>query len=282
MSLHKDLIDSHPGAPSIFDNWLDCSDIEPTLTRCHRALSSKLLGTDPVLIKWLAERLVYHHHDQKSIDRLKKKYVDLGFPQYAQYAEQSRKLPRTDKTKKGNATEIILIEYIESCLGRQLIKAFKLRYNPNVDQAVKGDDSLMVDIITDDKGKEKLKIFLGEAKFRATPSSQVIGEISKSLSKDKLPLSFSFLISMLDNDPANEETADLLDNFLISEIKAKGDVIYTGLLLSDTKTSATVEKHLATDNPQLIFISAGLDNPQSLIDEAFKEAEKMVVNPSVI
>lgn len=279
MSLHQDLIGSHPIAPSVFERWLDCIDIEPTDARCHRSLSAKLPTDDPELIQWLAEKLVHHHYDQNRIERLKQKYREVGFPQYA---EQNRNLPRADKTKKGNATEILLIEYIESCQEKPLIKAFKLRYNPNVDQAIKGDDTLMVDIITDDKGIERIKIYLGEAKFRATPAKKAIDDISQSLGKEKLPLSFSFLINELSRDPATKETADLLDKFLISEIKSKGDIIYTGLLLSNTQTSTVVEKHFTTDNPELVFISAGIDNPQTLIDKAFIKAEALVANPDAL
>lgn len=279
MSLHEDLIGAHPPAPHEFARWMDCSDIEPTDARCHRALTSKLTANEPALVQWLAEKLVHHHYDQTRIERLKQKYTDAGFPQYA---EQNRNLPRADKTKKGNATEILLIEYIESCQGNPLIKAFKLRYNPNVDQAIKGDDTLMVDIKVDDKGKDSLKIFLGESKFRATPVKKVIEDITESLGKDKLPLSFSFLISELSRDSATKPTADLLDSFLISEIKSKGDITYTGLLLSNTQTSTVVERHLVTDNPNLIFISAGIDNPQTLIDQAFIRAEAMIANPMTL
>ena len=90
------------------------------------------------------------------------------------------------------------------------------------------------------------------------------------------------MISELSRDTATKPTADLLDTFLISEIKSKGDIIYTGLLLSNTDTHSTVEKHLTTDNPELIFISAGIDNPQALIDAAFLLAEAMISNPEAL
>lgn len=279
MSLHEDLIGAHPSAPSEFARWLDCSDVEPTDQRCHRSLTGKIPSNNVQLVQWLAERLVHHHYDQVRIDRLKKKYREAGFPQYA---EQNRNLPRADKTKKGNATEILLIEYINSCQGKPLVHAFKLRYNPNVDQAVKGDDTLLVDVLTDRAGTQSLKIFLGEAKFRALPVKKVITDITQSLGKDKLPLSFSYMISELSRDAATRHTADLLDSFLISEIKARGDIIYTGLLLSNIDTHNTVERHLTTDNSELIFISAGIDNPQTLIDQAFAMAEAMIANPPTL
>lgn len=279
MSLHEDLIGAHPSAPNEFARWLECSDVEPTDERCHRSLTGKIPSNNAQLVKWLAERLVHHHYDQVRIDRLKTKYREAGFPQYA---EQNRNLPRADRTKKGNATEILLIEYINSCQGKPLVHAFKLRYNPNVDQAVKGDDTLLVDILTDAAGTQRLKIFLGEAKFRALPVKKVITDITQSLGKDKLPLSFSYMISELSRDAVTRHTADLLDSFLINEIKANGDIIYTGLLLSNTDTHNTVERHLTTDNSEMIFISAGVDAPQTLIDQAFAIAEAMIANPETL
>lgn len=86
----------------------------------------------------------------------------------------------------------MLIEYIESCQNKALIKAYKLRYNPNVDQAIKGDDMLLVDILTNQQGSEEVKLYLGEAKFRKTPTKTIVDTISEALGKEKLPLSYSF------------------------------------------------------------------------------------------
>ncbi|MNF53945.1 hypothetical protein D3C84_353540 [compost metagenome] len=77
MSLHEDLIGAHPPAPHEFARWMDCSDIEPTDARCHRALTSKLTANEPALVQWLAEKLVHHHYDQTRIERLKQKYTDF-------------------------------------------------------------------------------------------------------------------------------------------------------------------------------------------------------------
>lgn len=188
MSLHKQLIGSHPITPYIFERWLNCTDIEPTDERCYRSLNPKIPSTDPDLIQWLGQKLVHHHYDENRIQKLKQKFTELGFPEYA---EQHRKLPRADK-QKGNATEILLIEYIESCQNKALIKAYKLRYNPNVDQAIKGDDMLLVDILTNQQGSEEVKLYLGEAKFRKTPTKTIVDTISEALGKEKLPLSYSF------------------------------------------------------------------------------------------
>lgn len=281
MATQKELIGDHPKPPSEFSMWLSCNDIVPIATKIHRELSPLVNTDDKTLIEWLGRKIFDHHHSDYRVTKLKENYQKLGFKKFANYADQHRKLPIADKTKKGNAIEIILTLYVEGCLGKELTKVFKLKYNPNVDQAIKGDDTLMVEVLKE-KTKDRVKVYLGEAKFRATPSTTVIREISSSLAKDKKPLSYSFLIDELGKDAATKKLADLLDTFLINEIKSKGDVVYTGLLLSNTDTSNKVEQNLNSDNPNLIFISIGIDNPDVLVNEAYKFANNLFLNPALI
>ena len=157
MPTQNDLIGSHPKAPNIFGIWLDCNDVPVTKTKSHRSLTSLIKSNDQQLIDWLGTKIFEHHHSEYRVQKLKENFTKLG---YKKYAEQNRKLPKSDRTKKGNATEVILSEYIESSLGKKLVKAFKLKYNPNADQAMKGDDTLLIDVV-DIKGTNvntKLKI----------------------------------------------------------------------------------------------------------------------------
>lgn len=279
MPTQDELIGAHPAAPNIFEKWLACDNVKVTKTKCHRSLTEVLPANDKDLLEWFAKRLIHHHYDDARLDRLKKKFSEVGFPEYA---KQHRKLPIADMTKKGNATEVLLVEYIQSCQNKQLINAYKLRYNPNVDQAMKGDDVLIVDIIKEKDKSEQLKVFLGESKFRKTPTKTVVDEISDSLKKDKLPLSYSFLVDQLNRDKATQKIADLLDKFLISEIKAKNGIVYAGFLLSDTTTSKIVEANLKNKNTSLVFISAGINNPENLINDVFVLADKLLLNPAAL
>jgi len=278
MPNQSELIGDHPIAPNIFAKWLQCNDIAITTTKSHRSLTPLINTTNTELIEWLGRKIFEHHHSDYRIQKLKENFGKLGFKKYA---EQHRKLPKADKTKKGNATEILLTEYIEGCCGKTLIKVFKLKYNPNVDQAIKGDDTLMVDIIKD-KNKDKVRLYLGEAKFRKTPTKGVVETIAKSLSKDKKPLSYSFLIDELGRDASTKGLADILDKFILDEIKGKGDLVYTGFLLSNPDTSSIVEKNLVSDNQQMVLISIGIENPEELIKEAFEKAEYLAENPTAI
>lgn len=279
MLTQDDLIGAHPASPNIFEKWLACNNVKVTRTKRHRSLTEILPANDKNLLEWFAKKLIHHHYDDDRLDKLKKKYSDIGFPQYA---KQHRKLPILDLTQKGNAAEILLIEYIEACQNKTLINAYKLRYNPNVDQAMKGDDVLLVDIVKEKNKPEQLKVFLGESKFRKTPTKTVVDSISESLSKDKLPLSYSFLVDQLNRDAATKKTADLLDGFLISEIKAKNGIIYAGLLLGDSTSSSMVESNLNNRNPSLVFISVGINNPETFISDAFSIAEKLLLKPTAL
>lgn len=276
MTKQIDLIGNHPNAEHPLGAWLEANDIPVTTTKCHRELTEVNSEENEDLILWMAKKIISHHYDTFRLEQLKKKYGELGFPKYA---EQNRKLPIVDEVKKGNATEIILIEYIQSTLNKELTHAFKLRYNPNVDQAMKGDDILLVDLLQQENGDD-LKIYLGESKFRKIPDKTAVNDISSSLEKEKLPLSYPFLVEEIAK--TNKELASKLDDFIVQDIKDKGQLIYTGLLLSNQNTSANVERNLKNDNPELIFISIGIQNPESLINLVFDKANELIANPSAL
>lgn len=278
MATQNELIGSHPKAPNVFGVWLDCNDVPVTKTKSHRSLTPLIKTTDNQLIEWLGRKIFEHHHSEYRIQKLKENFSKLG---YKKYAEQNRKLPKSDRTKKGNATEVILSEYVESTLGKKLVKAFKLKYNPNADQAMKGDDTLLIDVI-DNKKSKRVKLYLGEAKFRKTPSSTVVNTISQSLSKGKKPLSYSFIVDELGRNAKTKALADLLDSFIIDEIKGKGDLIYIGFLLSNSDTFNVVEANLKSDNPLFVLVSVSLDTPEELIKKAFEKAEYLFANPDKV
>ncbi|MDR1501214.1 MAG: DUF1837 domain-containing protein [Prevotella sp.] len=269
------LIGEHPDNTHPFGKWLGVNDLPDSDSKCHRELTEST-AVDNDLIEWMARKIINHHYTQFRIDRLKEKYGSLG---YAKYAAQHRKLPIADKVKKGNATEVLLTDYIQTTQRKEFIKVFKLKYNPNVDQAIKGDDTLMVDLF-EENGSEKIKIYLGESKFRQTPSKTVIEDITNSLSKDTLPLSYTFLIEEIAK--TNESLARKLDDYIVQDIKDRGDLIYAGLLLSNTDTSRVVERHLNSDNSDLVFISVGIDDPEGFIKSVYKKAEELISNPDLL
>jgi hypothetical protein len=276
MTKQVSLIGNHPDTTHPLGAWLKANDIPVTATKCHRELTEINNEENKDLILWMANKLISHHYTTFRLEQLKKKFTELGFEKYA---KQNRKLPIADNVKKGNATEILLTEYIQSTLNRELIKVFKLKYNPNVDQAIKGDDTLMVDLLEQEDGND-LKIYLGESKFRSTPSGQVVSDVSSSLEKEKMPLSYSFLVEEIAKNDV--ELALKLDDFIVQDIKDKGKLIYTGLILSNEHTSRFVENNLNNDNPELILISIGIQNPGNFINLVFAKANELIANPSVL
>ena len=272
MSKQEQLIGKHPDSTHPLGKWLAVRDLPDSVTKCHRELTENV-PQDTDLIEWMARKIISHHYTQFRLNRLKEKYRSIGFKKYA---DQHRKLPIADKVKKGNATEVFLTDYIQTTQKKEFIKVFKLKYNPNVDQAIKGDDTLMVDLF-EENGNEKIKIYLGESKFRTTPDREVIEDITNSLSKDTLPLSYTFLVEEIAK--TDENLAKRLDDYIVQDIKDRGDLIYAGLLLSNVNTSRTVERCLNSNNPNLVFISVGIDRPEDFINSVFEKAEELVSNP---
>ncbi len=273
MSKQDDLIGKHPVTPDSFGVWLESNDHPHTATKCHRELTEQATYNRKDLIEQLSDDIIKHHYPDERIDRLIKKYAKLGFTEYSDYLKKTLKTPTNLTTKKGNLTEIILCEYVCSSTQKNLTHIYRFRYNPNVDQSMKGDDMLMIDD-TDD-----IKVFLGEAKFRGVPTKQTVDKVSDSLTKDKQPLSYTLLTDILLQNPETKELGERIDDFVGEAIKSNEDVTYVGLLLSDTRTSAKVERHLNNDNPNLVFISLGIENPENLIEESFDLAQKKLLTP---
>lgn len=276
----QDHLGQHPLAPNIFHRWFSATDHPVTAAKSHRQLSHLVDSNDAEVTEWLARKIVKHHYSDAEMNRLRAKYTALGFPEYA---AQYRKIPVADRTRKGNATEIILLEYILECQPWQdMVYTYRLRYNTNVDQAMKGDDVLLVNRYLDANARDQLKIYLGEAKFRGTPANAVLNELKEAMAKDKLPLSYSFLINRLYEDPHTVATAQHLESFLIQDIKTGGNLKYVGMLLSNHNAGNFIEANFSSDNPHLVIISASSDAPADIVDRAFARAQELLANPTLI
>lgn len=273
MSKQDDLIGKHPINPDAFGIWLNSKDYPVTATKCHRELTEQEKYSRDELLERLSDDIIKHHYPDERINRLVKNYAKLGFTEYSDYLKKTLKTPTNLTTKKGNLTEIILCEYICSSTQKNLTHIYRFRYNPNVDQSMKGDDVLLIDDAYD------IKVFLGEAKFRGIPTKQTVDKVSESLTKDKQPLSYTLLSDILLKKPETEELGERIDDFVRESIKSNDHVTYVGLLLSDTRTSDRVETHLNNDNPNLVFLSLGIENPETLIVEAFDLAQKKLLTP---
>ena len=263
------LVGKHPSSGIFFD-WLDCDDKECTSDKKHRALKNKGID-EQKLIDHLSDWIIEHHMSPNLKHRLDAKKKILSKHHFKEYAEQRIPFPVvSDKTRKGNLGEIILGEYLTASSGLEIL-VYKLRYNPNIEQSMKGDDMLLFN-----RDDIKSKIIMGEAKFRKTRSKQALMDIIGSLSDSNLPISLTFVSERL-FDSGLEDLSNEIDE-LISDIhKNKTSIVYTGFYHSDSRISETIEKNLKSNNENLIIISYGEDDPEKLINKSFIKAMEKVV-----
>ena len=137
MTKQEEILGSHPITHPVIGSWLDFEDKESTETQCLRTLSEKK-EIDEDAISRFSDCLLNYHHQGKGIQMMKTNLEKLGFPKFAQYYEQARKMPRNLNTQKGNAVEVLMTEYSLAAINKSdLTFAHRFRYNPNVDQSMK-------------------------------------------------------------------------------------------------------------------------------------------------
>ena len=102
---------------------------------------------------------VYHHHS--SFDYATE-LKELGFPQTAQAMQEERSaLPSLHETQMGNLGEVLGTEYGRWLLGFETTLVLPKRFNPNIEQSMKG-----VDILGTRSTDECPVLLIGEAKCR--------------------------------------------------------------------------------------------------------------------
>jgi hypothetical protein len=264
------LIGEHPKS-KLFSNWCKFEDINIEPTKKYRKLTDKGINRDS-LIEQLADWIIEHHTSPKQLKRFEKKKSILLKHEFKQYVEERMPFPINNfTTQKGNLGEIILAEYLKSSSELELL-IYKFRFNPNVEQSMKGDDILLFD-----KDNIKDKIIMGESKYRTTPDKSVIEDIMKALSKDNLPISLTFVRDRLD-ELDEEDTAEQIDD-LISEIyKQDVPIVYVGFIHSNHNIENHVKRHFNSDNENLVLISYGEKNPTDLIKKSFDKAIEKITS----
>lgn len=277
---HERLIGKHPKAPNMFAVWLACEDVAIPAAKPnkkHRKLTENADQRD-FAVEAIADFIIQHHVDSKKIDRIASRKHEIlkkyNLNKIDEYLETQSFFPTHDDTKTGNGTEIILSNYVQATSGLKLF-AYKLTYNPNVEQSIKGDDCLLFN-------KENLteRVIVGEAKFRSTPGPQAVRDIiNNSEGAKKLPISLPF-ISKHFTAIGDETMAAAIEDLQYELRNGKVPVINVGLLLSTKShlrsrdTAQQVDYYLDSKNPSLIVLSLGVDDPKQIIDRAFDLAKE--------
>lgn len=213
--------------------------------------------------------LIKHHASPGMIARDRRmieNFYALGYP----VADIPHRFPSADRTRKGNLTEIFLAEYLCASSDANL-PVYRLQYNTNVEQAMKGDDVLAFDF-----SETNPRIIVGEAKFRSTPDKTAVEEMIEGLLrsyKGGLPASLQFVADRL--YAANEiDLADQVADCAVHMARGTLEINYVGLLLSNHRCQATIDKHAKAEVRNLVVISLGMDNPAGFVDDCFDRIEE--------
>lgn len=264
MTIQEKIIGRHP-ASGLYNEWTVCEDTTCSTVKRHRKLLA-IEAEREQAVEQIAKWIVKHHLSEGKKNLLLRKKEILKKYDFAEYANSLHVFPKTDKTKKGNLGEIILIEYL-SQTAQIPILVYRLRFNPNVDQSMKGDDVLLLN---------EERIIVGESKYRTTPSKQAVEAAVKTMRYTPvLPLSLGFVADRL------YEQGEIDLSVKISEIqlelgKKDMDIKNVSLLLSAPNIGEYVEKYMDAENKDFLVVSLGIEDPVDFMRLVFDRANDLL------
>jgi hypothetical protein len=234
----------------------------------HRVLN-ELPGVRATTLASLRTALTRHHASAEALERAQKHREALKRLGLDSEQAKLRRFPTNPSTRKGNVAEIVLAEYIVAASSAAL-PVYRLRYNPNVDQSMKGDDVLAFDLDAD-----PVRIIVGEAKFRGTSANKAVEDIVEGLIrsyKAGVPASLQFVADRLfeaGDAPLGERVLQCAILFARGRLRLD----YVGLLLSDDRTAERVDVATPASLHRLAMISLGVHDPDVLIDDCYRDLE---------
>ncbi len=163
LNFHE-VLGPHPSGPNVLGTQFSHADGHSSANVPTRSLSDQ--GADlKAFVQAMRGWIKAHHASPDALQRDAQRQAALtrqGF------TPPTKRFPTADLTQKGNWCEILLAEYITSSSAAKL-PVYRLRYNPNVQQSMKGDDVLAFDLETN-----PVRIIIGEAKFRSTAAKPAV------------------------------------------------------------------------------------------------------------
>ncbi|MDR0839991.1 MAG: DUF1837 domain-containing protein [Christensenellaceae bacterium] len=258
------IINNHPTGEHPFSISLQSNDESTESGIAHRALAGN--GNDDVLIEHMSSVLQEHHVSPDALRRHRELVDSLRIANLP----PSRSLyPHNSTTQKGNFAEIFLAEYLDSTTESQL-PIYRLRYNTNPEQSMKGDDVLLFDLDSD-----PVRIIVGESKFRGAPNKQAVIEIVDGLVQSNqagLPVSLMFVAERLfqENKP---ELGVKVQECAVLFATNRLHIDYVGLLMGNHNARNPVNKHTPNRLHNLLMISLGMQNPETVVEQSFDRLE---------
>lgn len=145
-------------------------------------------------VKKALAKLLYEYHTSSPVNThllAQLKYRQLA----AVLAKDNDQRPHNSTTRSGNLVEILACEFAKT-QGYD-VPILRLKYNPNPDQSMKGDDILGFHFSED--GVEHDALLAGEGKFRSTFVRKVVEEAYEDLKRKipSSPVSMEFFATIL-------------------------------------------------------------------------------------
>lgn len=264
----EQVIGQHPPAPHPCGTHFAATDQDTAHTVPHRLLDDGPLQP-AAFTAAMAQWIVNHHVRPEAIERDRIRREALA---RQGFVDPVHRFPNNLSTQKGNWAEILLAEYVAASCRAQL-PVYRLRYNPNVDQSMKGDDVLAFDLDSD-----PVRVLVGEAKFRSTPTKDVVEELVGALVKShsgNIPASLQFVADRL-FDSGNNELGEKVAacNALFAQGRLRLD--YVGLLVSNKSAHLHVQRNAKSSVSRLAVISLGLADPEGMVTASFAGAGVLV------
>ncbi|WP_055648496.1 Hachiman antiphage defense system protein HamA [Shewanella sp. Sh95] len=267
-SKHESILGIHPTVNS-FGYFAASTDLVTAKNIAHRELLIPDAKVNDA-VQELRPALIQHHASAEMIARDNRKIASLKKLGYTIDDANVQRFPTHSDTQKGNLTEVFLAEYIVASSGANL-PVYRLRYNPNVDQSMKGDDVLAFDF----RGR-KPRIIIGEAKFRGVPSKAAVEDIIKGLNSSYqggLPASLQFVADRLYESGQNN-LADQVESCALQIANGNLDLNYVGILLSNQNSANPINTHADSNISELVMISLAMSKPIEFVTACFEGIEE--------
>lgn len=229
----------------------------------HRVLKEEAEQHD-AFIDFTVGALRAHHISDVDLRRRKALIASLGFT-----GLPLSPYPTVEKTQRGNYAEVVLAEYLKAATDA-VMPVYRLRYNPNPQQSMKGDDVLLFDL-----DSKPVRIIVGESKFRGTPSKAAVEEIVAGLKRShegNLPASLMFVAERLfeaGEQELGEKVMQCVELFATDKLQ----IDYIGFLLSNSNAGKNVNRSTTNELHNLLMVSLSMDDPEKAVDEAFGKLE---------
>jgi len=258
------IINDHPSEKHPFAESLLSNDESSTNGVSHRCLVEN--GSRDVFLNYMTLALQNHHISPEALERRRDLIETLQIKDAPMLVSP---FPKNITTQKGNFAEVFLAEYLCTTTEAEL-PIYRLRYNPNVEQSMKGDDVLLFDMDSD-----PVRIIVGESKFRGIPDKKAVVDIVEGLVRSNrtgLPISLMFVAERL-FEVGNSELAQKVQNCAVLFLTNQLQIDYVGFLMSNYNAKNVVNTHTSSELHNLLMISLNIESPDAIVQQAFAQLE---------